>query len=105
MATVLGSKIKDARKKKGLSLDQLAVQTGMSKSYIWELENRPANPTKEKLSKLAEALDVTAAYFTHDETELDGDVFKDVLFRKFNQLSDSDKEKVQQIIDLWGKKQ
>jgi transcriptional regulator with XRE-family HTH domain len=32
-----GKRIKDLRTKKGLTLDQLAQETGSSKSYIWEL--------------------------------------------------------------------
>lgn len=35
-----GHRIKDLRTKKGLTLDQLALETGSSKSYIWELENK-----------------------------------------------------------------
>lgn len=104
-STPLGAKLKQLRKAKGFSLEELANQTGMSKSYIWELENRPANPTTEKLSKLADALGVTTAYLTENTSELTDDVLQEAFFRKFNRLSDEDKKKIEQIIDLWGKKE
>lgn len=77
----------------------------MSKSYVWELENRPANPTTEKLTKLADALGVTTAYLTESSSELTDDVLQEAFFRKFNRLSDEDKKKIKQIVELWGKKE
>ena len=35
MANLLGSKIKELRKAKGLTLEQLASMIGSGKSYIW----------------------------------------------------------------------
>eukprot|EP01036_Dinobryon_divergens_P052741 gene52741-70502_t len=40
MASKLGEKLKILRKKKELTLDALAAEAGLSKSYLWELENR-----------------------------------------------------------------
>ena len=40
MANLLGAKIKELRKEKGLTLEQLAELIGSGKSYIWELENK-----------------------------------------------------------------
>lgn len=102
-STLLGAKLKQLRKAKGFSLEALASQTGMSKSYICELENKPANPTTEKLSKLADALGVTTAYLTENTNELTDDVLQEAFFRKFNRLSDEDKKKIEQIVELWGK--
>ena len=47
-ANPLGDRIRNLRKEKGLTLDQLAEQSGSSKSYIWELENKsPPRPSAE----------------------------------------------------------
>lgn len=63
MASSIGAKIFDLRRKKGLTLEQLAKIAQRSKSYIWELENRaPPRPSAEKLSNLAAALGVTMDY-------------------------------------------
>ncbi len=40
MANLLGAKIKELRKEKGLTLEQLAEIIGSGKSYIWDLENK-----------------------------------------------------------------
>jgi transcriptional regulator with XRE-family HTH domain len=36
VANVLGAKIKELRKEKALTLEQLAEKIGSGKSYIWE---------------------------------------------------------------------
>ena len=63
MATRLGEKLHELRKQKKLTLDALAEQAGLSKSYLWELENRESQrPSAEKLSALADALGVAVSY-------------------------------------------
>ncbi|WP_264086481.1 helix-turn-helix domain-containing protein [Pseudomonas sp. PS1(2021)] len=43
-----------------MSLEQLAVLTDSSKSYLWELENRDKpNPSLDKVTKIATALNLT----------------------------------------------
>lgn len=51
MATRLGEKLRELRKQRGLTLDKLADLAGLSKSYLWELENRESQrPSAEKLT-------------------------------------------------------
>mgnify|MGYP003400529237 FL=1 len=46
MSSALGDKIRKLRKEvKKLTLEELAEQTGSSKGYIWELENRDTRKT------------------------------------------------------------
>ena len=92
MATPLGEKIRAERKRAKLTMDQLAQQTDSSKSYIWELENRPVvRPSADKIQKIAEVLGVTVEFLMNDEkqalTRSDAD---EVFFRRVGQL-DSDK--------------
>lgn len=48
MSSVLGRKVRDLRQEKGMTLEQLATATGSSKSYMWEIENKPvARPSAE----------------------------------------------------------
>ena len=57
------SRLKEARKEKGWSLDELARRSLSSKSYLWELENRDTRrPSAKKVSKVAEALGLTVEY-------------------------------------------
>jgi transcriptional regulator with XRE-family HTH domain len=105
MTTSLGAKIKRHRQEKGYSLDKLAELTDSSKSYMWELENRDARkPSGEKLTRIAQALEVTTDYLL-DESEEPGDaVLKEAFFRKFSKLDPEDQQKINQMIDMWGKK-
>lgn len=106
MANVLGAKIKELRKQKGLTLEQLAEKIGSGKSYIWEIENKGVKrPSAEKLAAIAKELDVTTDYLIDDtQKEMTDDLEKEVLFRKFGQLESRDKEKIMEMIDSWSKK-
>lgn len=105
MTTSLGAKIKRHRQEKGYSLDKLAELTGSSKSYIWELENRDTRkPSGEKLTRIAQALEVTTDYLLDDSAEPSDEVLKDAFFRKFRKLDPEDQQKINQMIDMWGKK-
>ncbi|GKS70010.1 transcriptional regulator [Nitrosomonas sp. PY1] len=88
MASLLGEKIRTERKRLKLTLEELAEKTNSSKSYIWELENRPTvRPSAEKIGKIAEVFGVPVEYLLNDErlnlTESDVD---QVFFRRITQL-------------------
>ena len=58
-ATVLvGERIKELRKQSTLSQEQLAVQAGLTTSYIGMLERGLKSPTVDTLEKIAIALEV-----------------------------------------------
>lgn len=105
MPVTLSDKLKKLRKNKEWSLDDLARESGASKSYLWELENRPERrPSAEKLIDIARVLDVTTEYLLDDKAEFDDAQVKEVFFRKFNRLDDGDKERIKDMIDAWSKK-
>ena len=105
MTTSLGAKIKRHRQEKGYSLDKLAELTDSSKSYIWELENRDTRkPSGEKLTRIAQALGVTTDYLLDDSEEPSDQVLKEAFFRKFSKLDADDRKKIEQMIEVWGKK-
>ncbi|CAP44990.1 helix-turn-helix domain-containing protein [Bordetella petrii] len=102
MATALGEKVKAERKRLQLTLEQLADRSGSSKSYIWELENRPAiRPSAEKISRIADVLGVTTEYLLDDEKQTPDDTDVDrVFFRRFSKLDDASKEKLKKIMEI-----
>ena len=54
------------RNEKGLSLEELARQTGLSKTYLWQLEAKEGkNPSIETVQKISDALGVTIAQLVH----------------------------------------
>lgn len=100
-----GKKIKELRTKKGLTLDQLATETGSSKSYIWELENKdPPRPSAEKLAAIAAALGVTTDYLIGREEVTLADAEDKAFFREYSQMPDDTREKIRAMARLLGGK-
>ena len=106
MTTPLGKKIRDLRKQKGYTLEKLAVLTDSSKSYIWELENKnPPRPSAEKVAKIAGVLGVTTDYLVSQTVAAPGeDVLDEAFFREYQNLDESTKDKLRELVKLWGKK-
>jgi transcriptional regulator with XRE-family HTH domain len=102
---VLGTKIRTLRKEKGYTLDRLAEITGSSKSYIWELENKnPPRPSAEKIAKIAEALGVTSDFLVNpDAVTPTVAVVDEAFYRQYRKLDPQTKEKIRQMVDVWGK--
>lgn len=103
MPSLLGEKIRALRKQKKLSLEQLAVLTDSSKSYIWELENKDEpNPSAEKIARIATVLEVTTEFLlsgsvaTPDETVID-----EAFFRKYKSMPENTKKQLRKILDTW----
>ena len=103
---VLGKKIKQLRKEKGYTLQQLADIIGAGKSYIWEIENRGLKrPSAERLASIANALDVTTDFLINDDqAEISEDENKEIFYRKLGRLKKEDQEKIMDMIEAWGKK-
>ncbi|EJL69082.1 helix-turn-helix domain-containing protein [Chryseobacterium populi] len=57
--TIFGLKLKQQRQKKNWSLQDLAVKTGLSKSYLNEIENGKKYPKHDKIIQLSESLNCT----------------------------------------------
>lgn len=101
---MLGEKIRKLRKKKELTLERLAELTDSSKSYIWELENKnPPRPSAEKLARIADQLDTTIEYLLDEGEELREEDAADARFyRQYRKMSEPTKEKIRQMVKLWG---
>ena len=105
MAGHLGDKIKKLRKDQGLTLDKLATKAGLSKSYLWELENRESqSPSAEKLASIADALGVSADYFLEDDVREPQEKHLDeAFFRGYKNLDPKDKEQLRKILEAFKK--
>ena len=57
--TQLGMRIRYLRKQKGLSQEDLALEAGVNKNYLSDLERGNRNPSLMILEKIAKALDVS----------------------------------------------
>ncbi len=64
----LPEKLREAREAAHISQTSLSAQVGVSRRSIFAYENGNSVPRKNVLRKLAQALNVTAAYLTNDES-------------------------------------
>ena len=53
----LGSRIRELRGEQGISLRQLALMSGISRSYLWKIETGAADVGVDVLIRIAHALD------------------------------------------------
>jgi transcriptional regulator with XRE-family HTH domain len=106
MSTSLGDRLQKRRKSKNYTLEQLAEKSGVSKSYIWELENKnPPRPSADRLLALSKPLDVTLEYLMYGEEE--GHSLEDSqdakFFRDYQKMDAKKKAQLKSIMDtLWS---
>src|SRR5437762_11975779 len=65
----LGKKIRDLRFRRGLTVQQLAELSGLSKGFISQVENDRTSPSLATLRDLARALDTTVAYLVVEDEQ------------------------------------
>lgn len=58
LVQVFGQNVRKARRLRGLSQEQLALEAEIKRSYISDLERGARNPTVRLLGRLAQALNV-----------------------------------------------
>ncbi len=69
---MIGEHIKEIRKKRKMTLSELAERSGFAKSYVSSIErNRQTNPTIQFLERVAKELDVSLNYLLYGETDED----------------------------------
>ena len=57
--SIIGKRLKDARRKKGLTQEQLVEQLGVSIAYLSKIETGKIHINLERLSQICEILDIT----------------------------------------------
>ena len=65
----VGEKIKLLREKKGMSLAELAEESGFSSALLSQIENHMISPPLGTLIKLGQAMDVPIGHFFEDKSE------------------------------------
>lgn len=99
MDNVFCNKISELRKKRGLTLEGLAKEINSTKSYIWELENKPTiRPSAEMVYKIAVALETTVEDLLSKPVSADA-VQDQVFFREYQGLKPETKRQLKSILD------
>lgn len=85
----IGDKLRSLREDRGMSTTELARLSGLSQSFISDIENkRRTSPRQQTIEKLAKALRVSPNYFFDESLVTPLDVFKEAN----RQVSDEIKE-------------
>src|SRR5437667_10165085 len=66
----LGKKIRDLRFRRGLTVQQLAEASSLSKGFISQVENDRTSPSLATLRDLARALDTSVAYLVVEDDQV-----------------------------------
>lgn len=84
---MIGIKLQQLRKQRGYSLRTLAKKTGLSHSFICDIEHGRCNPSIEKLGIIAKALEVRPEFFLTDLVATDDLIKKttDIAIEAVNQ--------------------
>ena len=70
MTQSLGERLRGLRDKKGISLKELAETSGLSRSYLTQIESGAANPSLGSIKRIANVLDVRLfELFSEEEAE------------------------------------
>ena len=101
MPTPLGERVREVRRKRGLTLEALAEQVGSSKSYMWEIENKDvARPSAEKLHQIAAALGTTAEYLLSADEVTEAEAADLAFFRKYRNMKPRGKEQLREMLRI-----
>jgi len=68
----IGLRIRKLRKRLGLSLRDLAGRTGLTASFLSQVERGKTNTSIDSLRRIAEALDVSMLYFLSETPQTNG---------------------------------
>lgn len=101
------SRLKDLRNKLGLSQKDFGTMIHLSQDHISSLENGRRNITDRTINDICDKFNVNEEWLRHGKGEMKKDITEDVdapdeikiLLKKFLLLNDSDKRKMENILD------
>ena len=97
----MGDRIKEARKKAGLTQEKLAERLDISVEFVGQIERGQKLPGMQVFIKLIEVLNVSADYLLRDSIST-GQLFGDnALGSKIEQLSRKERIALEAIIDTY----
>jgi transcriptional regulator with XRE-family HTH domain len=100
MKQLLGRRIRQLRRSRGLTIERLAERAHVGEKYLGDIERGKENPTVVTLEKLAVALSVKIYQILNFEHELQGEK---ALRRRIMQLVDRCNEsELQMILKIVG---
>ena len=100
MAETFGERVARLRNEVGLTLEGLATEIDSTKSYVWELENKPTiRPSADLVYKLAKSLKTTVGVLLGEAAMDDLGEKDQVFFRSYQELKPQTKKQLSRIMD------
>ena len=101
MAETFGELLQQMRKRNNLTLDELAKKIDSTKSYVWELENKPnIRPSAELVYKLTNVLNTTVDVLLGKKSIDDIEEKDKVFFSRYQPLERKTKDRLARIMDV-----
>lgn len=89
---IFQERLVEARKKRGLSQDDLANKTKLQASAISHFETGSRKPSFDNLKRLADALEITSDYLLGRTDDPSGIIENDPIYRDFENLTAKDRD-------------
>lgn len=100
----IGSRIKDARNKRGMTQDALAAKVGITQNYLGSIERGDKLPKLATFIKLANALQVSSDDLLMDVLDVSGKIKATYLETGISKLDVREQQKVYDILEILTKK-
>ena len=95
-----GDRLQKLRKAEKLTLETLATKIGSTKSYVWDLENKPTiRPSADLVHRIATALRTTVGVLMGEASPDDAPEQDQVFFRSYQKLKPDTKRRLSRIMD------
>ena len=99
---IVGIRIKELRLARKMTLEDLAGRVGMTKSYLWNIENhRHPGVSGIKLSQIAEELGTTTDYLLGTQPLITAQ--NEAFFREYLKLPRATRKMVREIAQILAK--
>ena len=94
----IGKKIRKKRMEEELSQEQLALLSGVTPTYLGQVERGERNPTVGFLDKLSEALGIDINYFFRDDA-MDTDHRTEQMLYHMKELNNEQKNSIIELVE------
>ena len=97
----MGDRLKETRKKQGLTQEQLAEKLDVSLEYVSQIERNLKVPSMQVFIKLIEELDVSADYILRDKVSTRNLYGDNIIGKKLERLSPKERVALEALIDTY----
>ncbi|MBQ7356819.1 MAG: helix-turn-helix transcriptional regulator, partial [Clostridia bacterium] len=98
---IMGDRVKELRKKRRLTQEQLAEKIGISLQYVSEIERGLSMPSMQVFLKLLEVLDASADYLLRDMVSCANPYGDKQIAARLERLSPKQRQALMAIIDAY----